>query len=159
MNMFITFALGILLLGIILIVIVSLLKRQLGSLGKEILYSDDDVSGSEVLYSTSIPLKGKPDAIIKTHDGILPLEIKTGRTPTSPRESHTMQLMAYCYLAQEKYHKRPIGGILQYSQTGTEFRIRYTKEAEESVKEIVKEITQAKQNGQTFSCTHPDHNK
>lgn len=158
MNYLFIVAISILFLGILLILTVSLQKRRLGSLGEPLLYTDSDIHGSEVLYAKSLALKGKPDAIIRTRDGIMPLEIKTGRTPKEPRESHVMQLMAYCYLVEEKYHTRPVGGILQYSKTGTEFRIRYTREAEESIKTIVQEILEAKRRGQSFSCSHPDHN-
>jgi CRISPR-associated exonuclease Cas4 len=158
MNYLFIVAIGIFRMGIFLVIAVYLLKKRLGSLGKPLLYTDNDIHGSEVLYAKSLALKGKPDAIIRTRDGIMPLEIKTGRTPKAPRESHIMQLMAYCYLVEEKYHKRPAGGILQYSKTGTEFRIPYTEEAEESIKMIVQEILEAKSKGQSFSCSHPDHN-
>ena len=148
----------VLFLGILLFVYLTLSRKKLGSMIEKMLYSDSDTQYVETLFSTSIPLKGKPDAIIKTKEGIIPLEIKTGRTPTTPRDHHVMQLMAYCLLVHERYNKRPIGGILRYSETNTEFRILYTEEAEQSVKNIVREILDAKEHNISFTCKHAAHN-
>lgn len=149
----------IILAGISLVIFTFIKKRQLGSLGETVLYTDSDIHEAKVLYSSSLPLKGKPDAIIKTRDGIIPLEVKTGKTPMTPRDNHVMQLMAYCLLVEENYHHRPMGGILRYSETNTEFRIQYTDEAKQSVKKLVEEILEAKKNGTEFNCTHPQHNQ
>lgn len=130
----------------------------LGSLAGDQIYQDTPSSPGDILYATSVPLSGKPDYIIHDKNGIIPIEVKTGKTPDYPYESHIMQLMAYCLLIEEHYKSRPPGGIIRYQQTGKEFKIAYTKEAEDAVRKLVTEILHKRASGEEPQCTHPEHN-
>lgn len=130
-------------------------EKKIGSLKGKILY--EDIESSPTLYAKTLPLCGRPDYIIKTKDSIIPVEFKSGKTPNQPYLNHSMQLMAYCYITAEKYGERPKGGILKYPDK--EFKLEYTKEAEESIKTTVKEIMKAKEMGSEFKCSHPEHNR
>lgn len=135
-----------------------LLRRQqtkLGSLTSESVYKDTTQTPGEILYSKTLPLCGKPDYIIRENDAIIPVEVKTGKTPEAPYTNHTMQLMAYCLLVQEAYEIRPLGGIIKYPNK--EFKVAFTPEAEESLKNLIKEIQKAKADETEFYCSHSEH--
>ncbi len=146
----------VILAGVILLVFVRNREKQIGSLRGKILYQDTQSHPGKTLIARSLMLGGKPDYILKTDTSIVPVEIKTGKTPRNPYLIHTMQLMAYCYIAHEAFGIRPQGGILKYPHK--EFSLAYTKEAEESVRKIVKEIQKAKEDRIEFHCHHTEHN-
>jgi CRISPR/Cas system-associated exonuclease Cas4 (RecB family) len=159
MNSLFFISLALLFCAVLLLLLIRLLQKRMGSLNEKIFYQDSSITHADVLYANSLPLKGKPDAIIKISGSLIPVEIKTGRTPTRPRPNHVMQLMSYCYLIEEVYNVKPTCGILRYSQTGTEFEIPYTANAKETIESLVAEVLKAKKTGEVFTCTHPDHNR
>ncbi len=130
-------------------------KQSFGILNEKRLYVDAKEQPGKVIYSKSIPLCGKPDYILQTKEGIIPVEVKTGKTPTRPYDNHIMQLMAYCYLVEGLYGQRPPGGYIRYPEK--EFSIAYTDEAKESVMMLVEEIEKYKKSGEEFHCNHPFH--
>lgn len=132
-----------------------LYKRKYGSLLSEKVYIDTDEAPGPTLYSNTLPLMGRPDYLIKEGDTILPVEVKTGKTPTEPYENHVMQLMAYCYLVEENYG-RPKGGILKYPDQ--EFKLVFTDEAKKAVIDTVLEIQNSRETNQEYSCNHKTHN-
>jgi CRISPR-associated exonuclease Cas4 len=78
------------------------------------------------LYSQTYGLSGAPDYLIETAEGIIPVELKPARNDAEPRESHLMQLLAYCLLVEENFGKRPTHGILRYANDS--FRVDFTEE-------------------------------
>ena len=81
----------------------------------ELAYSDLDRPG-ETLRSAKYELSGKPDYVVRRQDAYMPVEVKTGRTPEAPHDSHLMQLGVYCLLVEEVYGVRPPHGYLQYPE-------------------------------------------
>ncbi|HUR69632.1 MAG TPA: CRISPR-associated protein Cas4 [Candidatus Thermoplasmatota archaeon] len=79
----------------------------------ELAYSDLDKPG-ETLRSEKYDLSGRPDYIVRRDEEYIPVEVKTGRTPDAPHDSHLMQLGVYCILVEENYGRRPSRGYLQY---------------------------------------------
>lgn len=79
----------------------------------ELAYSDLD-RPAETLRSPKYDLTGRPDYIVRRHETYIPVEVKTGRTPQLPHDSHLMQLGVYCLLVEEKYGVAPPFGVLQY---------------------------------------------
>lgn len=151
------FAVIIVLIGLAMLFFLKREKSQLGILAEsEPIYHDSTDLPAKVLYATSLPLVGKPDALIKDGDQIIPVENKTGKSPRQYFIGHNMQLMAYCLLVEENYGIRPKGGILRYNDK--EVKYMYTKEAEESVRKVVQEILKFKQIGKAPQCDHPNHN-
>jgi len=55
---------------------------------------------------------------------VIPVEIKSGRTPAQPYDSHLLQLAAYCLLVEETTGRRPPHGLICYP--GATFRLEYT---------------------------------
>ena len=149
-------AIALCIIGILLYIILTKQEREIGFLQGELLYVDLKNRNTKILKATSLPLVGKPDSIIRQNGELIPVEVKTGRTPKAPYLNHTMQLMAYCFLIEEHFKKRPPGGYLQYPEK--KFMISYTPEAQESVRTLVAEILMNKRGKKVFTCSHPEHN-
>jgi CRISPR-associated exonuclease Cas4 len=87
-------------------------ERSIG----ELWVIDDGVSGGAPLASTRYRLRGRPDAIRRSHDGALvPVEVKHRNAPPGgPFPSHRIQLGAYALLLEEASGRPPAFGILRY---------------------------------------------
>lgn len=144
------------LLGLVLLILISRSQANFGVLAKKRIDYDTTSHPGEVLHSTSIPLVGKPDYLIRDQHQIIPVEIKTGGTPDTPKKHHVMQLLAYCYLVEENFGITPEFAILKYPHR--EFKVGYSPVLREQVKSKVYEILQMKQSGTEPVCTHPHHN-
>ncbi|HKO23567.1 MAG TPA: Dna2/Cas4 domain-containing protein [Chloroflexota bacterium] len=133
----------VLLAGVVLLIVLSRRAARFGSLAGSRIYQDSPTRPGELLFASSLPLCGKPDYLIKTPEGIVPVEYKSGRmAPAVPYQSHVFQLMAYCLLVEEQYGSRPAHGILKYQDR--EFTIAYTDAQEEELRRIVAEMIQLK---------------
>jgi CRISPR-associated exonuclease Cas4 len=133
----------VLLAGVVLLIVLSRRAAHFGSLAGTRIYQDSPQRPGELLFASSLPLCGKPDYLIKTPEGIVPVEYKSGRTaPPVPYQNHVFQLMAYCLLVAEHYGSRPAHGILKYQDR--EFTIAYTAAYEEELRRIVAEMVQLK---------------
>ncbi|MBA3867698.1 MAG: Dna2/Cas4 domain-containing protein [Anaerolineae bacterium] len=69
---------------------------------------------------------------------IIPVEVKTGKIPRQPYQTHIMQLVTYCHLVEENYHVRRTYGIIRYPQQ--EFTIQYTDALEQELSRLVGEM-------------------
>ncbi len=77
------------------------------------------------LFSRRHTLTGRPDYLVETADGLVPVEVKPTRTANIPYDGDVLQLAAYCLLVEENFGQRPAYGLLQYrDQT---FQIAYTQ--------------------------------
>lgn len=125
---------------------------QGGFVAGELAYSDLD-RPAETLKSLRYDLSGRPDYIVRRGDVYIPVEVKTGRTPDQPHESHLMQLGVYCILVEEKYGKRPPFGVLQYADK--RFDIPFTHEFRDRVLEASLRMKLAEMTGEV----HRIHNQ
>jgi CRISPR-associated exonuclease Cas4 len=133
----------IILVGVVLLIAYSHKAARFGSLAERRIYQDSPQRAGELLRASSLPLCGKPDYLIQTAEGIVPVEYKSGRmAPAIPFPSHVFQLMAYCLLVEEHYGSRPPHGILKYQDR--EFTITYTAEYEQELRRIVAEMAHLK---------------
>ncbi|MEE2746969.1 MAG: Dna2/Cas4 domain-containing protein [Candidatus Thermoplasmatota archaeon] len=90
-------------------------KRDAG-LGKDdvLAYSDDSGESAALLIDENIGVRGRPDQIVRIDNQYIPVEQKTGKVPTSPHDSHRMQLLAYLHLVSNTTGVEPDYGILRY---------------------------------------------
>jgi len=95
------------------------------------------------LYDPVIGLSGKPDYLIRDHEGIVPVELKSGRAPLQPYPGHTYQLAAYCHLVGAIYGRRPKYGIVKYADKS--FAIDFNEELENKLLDILAEIRRCEQ--------------
>ncbi|MDT7602026.1 MAG: CRISPR-associated exonuclease Cas4 [Acidobacteriota bacterium] len=96
------------------------------------------------LVSRRYGLTGRPDYLVRTREGIVPVEAKSTRRPASglPYDSHLMQLAAYCLLVEDALGERVPYGVMRYSDG--EVRVEYTPELRETLLELIEEIKEAR---------------
>jgi CRISPR-associated exonuclease Cas4 len=83
-------------------------------------------------------LTGKPDYLVEQNGKIIPVEVKSGRAPEAPYDSHIYQLAAYCLLVEKTYHTRPPYGIIHYENR--DFSVDYTHDLENALVDLLVEI-------------------
>jgi CRISPR-associated exonuclease Cas4 len=83
------------------------------------------------LFSDRYRLTGKPDYLVEEDGVVVPVEVKSGRAPAQPYDSHVLQLAAYCLLVEERYGQRPERGIIKYADRT--FAVDYTPALEEAL--------------------------
>ena len=120
--------------AVLLIALLTWLLKKIG-VSKEIyrnksVYSDIE-RPEKALFSKKHLLAGKPDSILYTKDGLVPVEVKSSNRPIKPYYSHVMQLASYCLLL-EMESKRPRHGLIQYAD-GEPFKVPYTDELRNNV--------------------------
>lgn len=90
------------------------------------------------LLSHQFGLVGKPDYVIETRAGLVPIEVKPSRRATTPYESDLMQLAAYCLLLEETTGQPPRYGLLRYAEHT--FRLPYTADLRADVLALLDEM-------------------
>jgi CRISPR-associated exonuclease Cas4 len=115
-------------------------RAQAGLPGGRIVYTDTRAWGpiEKPLFSGELGLTGTPDYLVQQDGAVIPVEVKSGRTPDAPYDSHIFQLAAYCLLAEKTYGKRPPYGIIHYSSR--DFSVDYTPQMESALLDQLAEI-------------------
>ena len=115
-------------------------RIEAGLPGGRVVYTDTRGWGKveKPLFYQALGLTGKPDYLIEQNGEIIPVEVKSGRSPESPYDSHIYQLASYCLLVEKTYGKRPPYGIIHYSNR--DFAIDYTQELESSLLDLLAEM-------------------
>jgi CRISPR-associated exonuclease Cas4 len=115
-------------------------RKEAGLPGGRIIYTDTHGWGKveKPLFYTALELTGKPDYLIQQKGQIIPVEVKSGRAPEAPYDSHIYQLAAYCLLVEKTYHTRPPYGIIHYENR--DFAIDYTRELENALIDLLVEM-------------------
>jgi CRISPR-associated exonuclease Cas4 len=135
-------ALALLVLALLFLFISSRTRQSAGLPGGEVIY-EDTRNWEELekpLYDPITQLTGRPDYLIKAGKMVVPVEVKSGRTPDSPYDSHIFQLAAYCLLVDREYGVRPTHGIIHYDKRT--FSVDYTDDLEEALIDLLTEIRQ-----------------
>jgi len=135
---------------ILLLFILSLLffwrsdrqQKAAGLPGGRVIYTDTHGWGKveKPLYYPALGLTGKPDYLIEKNGQIIPVEVKSGRAPEAPYDSHIYQLASYCLLVEKTHGKRPPYGIIHYENR--DFAIDYTRELETALIELLADMRQ-----------------
>lgn len=99
---------------------------------------------TETLISWRYNLKGRPDYLVETSEGIIPVELKSAARPPFGRayESHIMQLACYCLLCEETFGKRVRYGLIRYRDG--EVRVEYTPKLRARLLSLLEEIQSAR---------------
>ena len=115
-------------------------RKEAGLPGGRIIYTDTHGWGKveSPLFYSALELTGKPDYLVEQNGMIIPVEVKSGKAPEAPYDSHIYQLAAYCLLVEKTYHKRPTYGIINYENR--DFAIDYTRQLEESLTDLLVEM-------------------
>jgi CRISPR-associated exonuclease Cas4 len=145
-----------LLVIVISLVVVWVKRKSFGSISGKAVYQDTKTFTGAVLYSDMLQLKGKPDYIMQIGQDYIPVEVKTGKTPSTPYPNHVAQLYAYCALIEDNYDSPPKYGVIKYPEK--EFQIEYTVQNRDAVGKLIQEMVQMKISGSIPQCNHPNHN-
>ena len=134
------FALGLLLLALVLFWQSGRQRREAGLPGGRVIYTDTRTWGpvEKPLYYAELGLTGKPDYLVEQKNQIIPVEVKSGRAPEAPYDSHIFQLASYCLLVDKTYGNRPPYGIIHYANR--DFAVDYTPELESNLLDLLIEM-------------------
>ena len=115
-------------------------RSQAGLPGGRVIYTDTRAWGKleQPLVDHALGLTGKPDYLVERDGLIIPVEVKSGRTPAAPYDSHIFQVAAYCLLVEKSYGKRPPYGIIHYPNR--DFAVDYTAQLESSLLDQLADI-------------------
>jgi CRISPR-associated exonuclease Cas4 len=115
----------------------------------KVVYIDTDRLGrpKSALYDPATNLTGRPDYLIREKGQIVPVEVKSGRAPFRPYESHRLQLAAYCLLVEAVHGQTPSRGIIKYNDRG--FEIAFTQALKNEILDVVAEMRR-------FEYSQPD---
>jgi CRISPR-associated exonuclease Cas4 len=134
MSSLLGLALFLLLVGIAAILWSRRAKRAAGLPAGQVIYADTSrwQRAERPLFSREHQLTGKPDYLVRGNRAIVPVEVKSSRTPADgPREGHLLQLAAYCLLVEETEGVRPTFGIIKYADEA--FRVDNTPELDRAL--------------------------
>jgi len=115
-------------------------RSEAGLPGGRVIYTDTRGWSKleKPLFYAALELTGKPDYLVEQNGRIIPVEVKSGRAPEAPYDSHIYQLASYCLLVEKTYGKRPPYGIVHYEDK--DFSVEYTNELEQSLLELITEM-------------------
>jgi CRISPR-associated exonuclease Cas4 len=105
------------------------------------------------LFSQRFRLTGRPDYLVQSRQGVIPVEVKSGAAPVQPYEAHVLQLAAYCLLVEEQEGTAPSHGILKYEDRA--FEIDYTPQLRARLIEMLDSIRAGLQ-GRGVGRSHQD---
>ena len=123
-------------------------RKAAGLPGGRVIYTDTRAGGTleKPLFHQALGLTGKPDYLIQQNGQIIPVEVKSGRAPDAPYDSHIYQLASYCLLVEKTYGKRPPYGIIHYNNR--DFAVDYTQELESKLLDILAEMKRDEHKGE-----------
>jgi CRISPR-associated exonuclease Cas4 len=131
-------------------------QRQAGLPGGRVIYTDTRAWGAPLeqpLFNKDLGLTGKPDYLVEQKGQVIPVEVKTGRTPETPYDSHIYQLAAYCLLVEKNYNKRPPYGIIHYPTR--DFSVDYTPALESSLLDLLADMRRDDTRTE-INCSHAE---
>ena len=151
--MYIGLAIALFLAALALLWWSKLQRRGLGLPEGRIFYSDIGVERqiTEPLFAEDLCLVGRPDYLVETKQGPIPVEVKSGRTPSQPFQSHIYQLAAYCALVERNFGKRPDYGVIRYPEKS--FQVDFTRQLERQLIRLLEEM----ERGLTSKELHRSH--
>jgi CRISPR-associated exonuclease Cas4 len=130
----------ILLLALVLLFISGRQRRSAGLPGGRVVYTDTRTWGTveRPLFDADLGLTGKPDYLVEQNGRFIPVEVKTGRTPDAPYDSHIFQVAVYCLLVHRTYDKRPPYGLIHYPER--DFAVDYTPALESALLDLLADM-------------------
>ena len=119
-------------------------SRQTGLPDGAVLYPDAGRRHSvRPLVSQRYRLAGRPDYLVNTGHGVVPVELKSALCPRSgPRDGDIAQVLAYCVLVEDVLTLRVPCGIIQYSDV--QRTVPYGRAERESLIALLEEIRRSR---------------
>lgn len=121
-------------------------QRETGLPAGRLVYADPGDAAwqatAQPLYSARYRLVGKPDYLVETARGLIPVEVKSSAGPAVPYLGHLLQLAAYCLLVEETGGQSPPHGLIQYQDKL--FEVDFTLELRQELLETMAAIREAR---------------
>ncbi len=113
-------AVTLIVLALVLYLLAARSRKQTGIPAGELFYQD--LAGQpfqgEPLRSDTLGISGKPDCLIRTADGTVPVELKNSSKPPARGEvypNHMIQALAYCALVEDQMKVRVPYALVIYA--------------------------------------------
>ncbi len=139
----------LLLLSVLLFLLAAKSRKKTGIPAGELFYQD--LSGQPffggALRSDRLGISGKPDCLIRTADGIVPVELKKSNKPPARGEvypNHLIQALAYCALVEDQLKERVPYALVIYSGHQVR-RVNFTDNRREWLLRTVREVELARE--------------
>ncbi len=120
----------------------STLQHETGLPRGRLIYADthsrDWQRTTQPYYSATHRLVGKPDYVVETAKGLIPVEVKSSAAPQVPYLGHLLQLAAYCLLIEENRGQTPPHGLLKYADAL--YEVDFTRELRNELLDILAEM-------------------
>jgi CRISPR-associated exonuclease Cas4 len=147
----------LLIAGAALVVISHRWEAEAGIRGGHVVWVDLERYGRPAppMIDKTLGLSGRPDLVLETRKGWIPVEIKSGKAPATPHLSHVLQAAAYCRLVQVTSGRRPARGVLQYADRG--YSLPYTRAMETRLVRTIERIRA--QAGELPNRSHADSSR
>lgn len=100
--------------------------------------------GGDPMEDPEWGVTGKPDYVIHSEDGPVPVEVKTGNTPPRPYESHRMQVAVYCRLLAAA-GQTPPHGLITYPKGA--FRVPWDDDVQHRLQTVLARMAAAQDAG------------
>lgn len=104
--------------------------------------SQDWRTPPQPLYAEAYGLTGKPDYLVETVQGLIPVEVKSSQAPPVPYLGHLLQLAAYCLLVEATTGHTPPHGLLKYADAL--YEVDFTPELRQELLDTLGELRQAR---------------
>jgi CRISPR-associated exonuclease Cas4 len=150
----------IILIALVIAILAWLLRRegvaQRHLLALKVRYADVGATYEQPsLVSARYGLSGRPDYLVRVDCGVVPVELKSGKSPRSgrPYDGHLFQLVAYCLLVEDVCQAFVPYGVIEYEDRS--IRVEYTSALRKSLLGLLEQIRTAKRGGEF----HIDHNR
>jgi CRISPR-associated exonuclease Cas4 len=122
------------------------LRKESGLPAGRLVYADSSQPDwhppAKPLYSARYRLVGKPDYLVRTGQGLIPVEVKSSQAPEWPYLGHLLQLAAYCLLVEATTGQTPPHGLLKYADAL--YEIDFTTELRAELLDTLAEMGQAR---------------
>ena len=109
------------------------------------LVASDLAGQGELLHDQEWGLQGRPDYVLETKSGFVPVEVKASTTPRHPHANHRLQLACYLRLIEAKTGRPPEYGLLNYP--GGVFRVAWDDRLRAELKGTLGRIEEARREG------------
>jgi CRISPR-associated exonuclease Cas4 len=127
------------------------LRRRTGIPAGEVFYQD--LAGQpftgDTLRSFRLGVSGKPDCLIRTSEGVVPVELKLSSRPPARGEvypNHMIQNLAYCALVEEQMHVRVPYGLVIYASQQVR-RVEFNDASRKWLLQVIAEVQRARNDG------------
>ncbi len=135
-------------LAVVLFLLAARSRKKTGIPAGEVFYQDlpGQPFFGKPLRSNALGISGKPDCLVRTSDGTVPVELKNSSKPPARGEvyaNHMIQALAYCALVEDQMEVRVPYALVIYA--GQQVRkVAFTDQRRRWLLETIREVEVAR---------------